>query len=219
MSGKYLDNSKEIFCLIDEGRIDELKKKYPKVIDHLDFLRFMIFSYENNSCDMYWFSEHDFRSCLMVCEELKDKTEMIYKEKDLIKAIMNNYDLHYWLRVLFNPEFFIENDLVGYAASSINDMYFYEYDKVLVENDRIREFFQHMKNIREKHSNILCSSVILNLIFFYCYMNNNYDYLYEYVSNDGYYNDKIKFNYSADNLMVLYDNLDKVFIKPRMIIK
>ena len=217
MTEKVLKEKRFLHFGLSTGQYEACVLDYPEVKDYMEFLKMVvsITKEEEYNYNTNWFIDNDFLSCLKVCEELKDKMDMILKEKDLIRALMINLNLDKWLVLLFKPE---SCDSICVGATSIMELLDIDFTNVVIHDERIRLFINRIIDMSKNHKE-LKPVFIMHLVFFYCYMNNNYDYLYEYVSNDGYYNDKIKFNYSADNLMVLYDNLDKVFIKPRMIIK
>ena len=217
MTEKVLKEKRFLHFGLSTGQYEACVLDYPEVKDYMEFLKMVvsITKEEEYNYNTNWFIDNDFLSCLKVCEELKDKMDMILKEKDLIRALMINLNLDKWLVLLFKPES-CDNICVG--ATSIMELLDIDFTNVVIHDERIRLFINRIIDMSKNHKE-LKPVFIMHLVFFHCYMNNNYDYLDKLLNDYTYYSDKINLNYSNATVKALYNDMDKIFAKPHMIIK
>ena len=191
MAPKYVDNHKEIFELIDDNNIEVLQKKYPRVIRHIPFIKFMIDMFREEYQDTYEaYLVHDyFIRVLWACDNIYEHRKEVLKEKEFIKTFLTSQEMDDYLTVLFNPKKCINDP--GEYTFRLRTFILLGYCNHEVHNERIKKLFEIIEMIKNEGIEF---EPTLELLLLRCYMNNNYDLLYNFIKNRDYYIEKINLN-------------------------
>lgn len=134
------------------------------------------------------------------------------------------------MMTLFRPD--DTDDLyIFYMSEMIKDhLYGYPID-INTEFCPLKKLIAALNYINKNYTIYLYDYNVISIIIAYCYIyDDNYKYLYNYMDNPDYFMDKIrnsgieldnknKFQLHSDTSNQIYHNIDKLFIKDKIIIK
>ena len=134
------------------------------------------------------------------------------------------------MMTLFRP---IDTDdlYIFYMSEMVKDhLYGYPID-INIEFYPLKKLIEVLNFINKNYTIYLYDYNVISIIIAYCYIyDDSYKYLYNYMDNPDYYMDKIrnygfeldnknKFQLHSDTSNQIYQNIDKLFIKEKIIIK
>lgn len=219
MNSKYYQDEQIIYHLIRIGDDETLYKEYPEIKKYRRFLDLIIEVYHEVHTYDYedYFATQVFSWSLMICEKINSKIDDMINNKELVSYIVNNFHQTIFqdlLLVIFNP--------IVYSINVSHGEYYmyrlcYEYDlDILLEisDEKYRTLLDKIRLIRTEYQDTRYDTTIYVLLL-YCHINNNYEYLDNYLADLDCYHDKLLMNNIVDNIEYphLSDYSKKVFIK------
>ena len=220
MKDKIFKEKRFLHFGLSTGQYEACVIDYPEVKDYMEFLKMVvsITKEEDYDYNISWFIDNDFTSCLKVCEEVKDRLDLIIQERDLMKAMMRNYDLDYWILLMFKPEYYLTHHNIFKAANVIEDMFDF-CDDLSAKNPKINKLCDYIKLISNEHPS-KCRDNWTSFVLFYCYVNDNYEYIDRFLANYDYYIDVINMNINSNGTPDdLFNSIKTIISLPKTIIK
>lgn len=195
MEKYYHDNRGRIYNLIKSGDDESLYKEFPKIKIYRRFIDLIIdicqdeFPYLNEP----YFVSKILDEVLALCEKIYVSTNDMINDRELVKSLFLAMDREFGsdeLLVVFNPDAFYKHSDDGayylrFLCRNLDLL-----DGININGEKYKVLVEKLKLIDEKYSKMY-SDTSLFIILFYCYMNNNYEYLDNYLSNVSYYHDKL----------------------------
>ena len=227
--------------------MDTHNKLYLDVIlDHDDELPLFIKKNKSLYKSIFLKFHNNFNSTgnnpLIIFQFVENCIELLTKLKLPEKDVIDNNFLDFFsdinfrtntpslILTLFRPD---DNDeLYLYYMSAIVKEHLAKPDfNKNVRYEPLKKLIEAFNYINHNYDIYLYDSNVIALIIAYCYLyDDNYSYLYTYMDNPDYCMDKIrnygieidknnKFDFFSETSMKIYDNINKLFIKDKIIIK
>ena len=203
MEKYYHENRAKIYDLIKSGDDETLYKKFPKIKIYRRFIDLMISICQE---ELPYLNEPYFISIILdevltLCEKIYVSTNDMINNRELVRYLFLELGRTFGsdeLLVVFNPDVFYKHSDEG--------AYYLRYlgrtlklsESITINGEKYQVLIEKLKLINDKYSNMY-SDTLLFIVLFYCYMNNNYEYLDNYLNNVDYYRDKLEMNGVVEN--------------------
>ena len=218
--------AKEIYQLIKDGNDDELYEKYPMVKIYRKLLDLVIEAFFSTTSEEYtaYFVTGVFFGTYMSADKLYTKTKEMEEDFELFKQIVHlRTQQDDYMKIIFNPV--VYNKHANVAAYQVQHIMWSGFDidvsNIEIHNEKIKKFFDVMRMVKNNYPH-LNKDVETALLILYGHMNDNYEYLYRYLDNYDFYQERLMLNNYSDHdrVTVLSEATNKMFINiPKIFIK
>ena len=198
MEKYYYQNQEKIYKLIKSGDDETLYRDYPKIKIYRKFLDLIIEVYHEVYSYDYedYFITQVFSGSLMISEKIYTHTKDMINNKELVSHIVNAYHKNFFdslLLLIFNPVVYNKHSEEGTYYMSVLFKTLNLDEKIVIHDEKYTTLFEKIRLIREEYKDLYYDTTKYVLLL-YCHMNNNYEYLDNYLSDYTHYRDKLIMN-------------------------